>query len=249
MDLSQKYLKPSNQKQLLDLLNLEQPSFSKIVVDSSAFIDHPLSQIAKKFTPNSIDVFYRQFDIGMEVYVCDECGSLYHSLFRGKRDQNFLRVLHGFLRSVVQRSILSQKDFEENFGIYPIHFYEILEARDNTFNVKQKNITRAIPTPLFSVKAIAHVTDAGNIIFDFYCNDQEFSAASFGEQLEMVVAQFILSQREGPKYYPIYLTDLDLTLARAHISKNHNLQISHYLHFKERIEFRLNQTIGILLNA
>ena len=244
----------SSEQNVVDYLAKEQRNFSDIVIDSHTLKNHPLRNIIQLIKPNRIELFFRRFDIGMEIYACDERGSIAHTLYHGQRDYNPLRALHRFLRSVTQRQIRQYPDnFPEaslDFGVFPIVFYELEQNNDRSYRCMQRNVSKEISgASKFEVRAIAHLDKNDEVTFDFSCDDQVFSAFSFGEQLDIVVAQYILAQRESEENYPVYLTDMDLTLAENTLSENGRLQVSHYLKIKEQLESRLNQAIGILLNA
>lgn len=239
----------TNPNALLAHLGEEQTKPSPIVLDSNALHLHPLRPICSHTKAQSVSVFYHRFDIGMEIFVVDEKGSIHYTLLRGCKDHNPLKSLHRFLRATINREARSNPAFSGDFGIFPIHFYELSKNITNQYGCVSKRISTELPSPaLFDVKAIAHPVN-DNVVFDFYCDDQEFSAVSFGEQLELVVAQFILSRRADNNRYPIYITDIDLSLCAGKISENGELQINHYLTIKSDLEFKLNQAIGILLKA
>lgn len=239
----------TNIKALEAHLGKEQRKPSPIILDSSALPHHPLRAICAAVKPQSLTVFYHRFDIGMEIYVVDEKSSIQYTLLRGCKNYNPLKSLHRFLRAAINREARTNATFSGDFGIFPIHFYELKKSPSGQFTCSSKRVSTELPTPaLFDVKAIAHEVNE-QILFDFYCDDQEFSALSFGDQLELVVAQFILSRREDSNRYPIYITDIDLSLCSSKISDNGELQINHYLTIKSDLEFKLNQAIGILLKA
>ena len=121
-----------------------------------------------------------------------------------------------------------------DFGIYPINFFELTKKTDQSFQATAKKVSPELQHAfMFEVKAIAHKDPNNQVHFDFYCDDQEFSSLSFGEELYLVVAQFILSRRKEHKNYPIYITDLDLSLVTDEYSEQNELQITHYPHNKE----------------
>ena len=234
---------------MIDSLSAEQTKYSQIILDSSALKTHPVRYLLNKCQPNAVDVFFSRFDIGMEIYISDENGSLFHQIYRG-HNNNPLKVLHHFLRAVTQRQIRNSSTAPD-FGIYPIHFYELENKRGgNAFSCTPRTISTELdPKSKFDVRAIAHLDNSNNLHFDFYCDDQEFSAMSFGDQLDLVVAQFITARRMEREHYPIYITDMDLSLATSKVSENGKLQVVHYLRQKTRLELRLNQAIGVLINA
>lgn len=240
----------NDETHLLRALAEEQKEYSSINVDSRCLRDSPIPTIAGKMRRNTIGVFYRRFDIGMETYVVDEKGSISHFIDRGQRDHNPLIPLHRFLRAAINRQARSQPELLADFGICPIYFYEMQRRPGQLMNARQTPISQNThQTNMFEVKAIAFSDDDEQIQFDFYCDDQEFSSRSFRDQLFLVVAQFILSRRNNGENYPIYMTDLDLSLCEHILAKEGQLQISHYLYIKNKLETKLNEAIGVLVKA
>ncbi len=228
---------------LLHWLAEEHESFSKIIFDTNACQHQPIKVIAPLCKPNAITVFYLAFDIGIEFFISDEKGSIFHTILRGGRNYNPLKPLHSFLRSVTQRQTRLDEELSIDFGVFPIYFYEVRKQQKHYFCRKQ-NIEKESGTSKFDVKAVAYLDESNRLKFDFHCEDQEFSGASFGDQLYEVVAQYIIAQRTLSPSYPIYITDIDLSLVQHQLSGGNRLQLIHYLKTKEVLENRLNQAIG-----
>ena len=240
----------SKEHRLVEYLSEEQQKASPVVVDVEARPKHPLHIISKAHKKESISVFYRRFDIGMELYVMDEKCSLSHLVLRGRNDYSPLVPLHRFLRTIILRQARLYHEFTSDFGIYPISFTEIQKDQQNIYSGARRKITTEINhEEKLEVKAVAHSDKNGKINFDFYCESQEFAAVAFGEQLDIVVAQYIIKHRKSGGSYPVYISDLDLSLCIKEISKNGTLQVGHYLKIKNMLEARLNQAIGILVRA
>jgi adenylate cyclase class 1 len=239
-----------NEDTLITALSAGQKSFSSIKISKNGFKHSLLPIISAKMKRNTISVAFKKLDIGMSIMVADERGSITQVVLRGRREQSPLIPLHRFLRSVVKRQARSQPELLSDFGICPIYFYEAHDQIPNPNAAKQIPISQNIQqTDLFEVKAIAHTDDNQNIEYDFYCDDQEFSSHSFKDQLHIVVAQFILARRKNGENYPIYITDLDLSLCSHLIAEQDQLQTSHYLKIKHALETKLNQAIGVLVRA
>lgn len=239
-----------NENILIEALSKEQKQFSRIKLAKNAFKKTLLPIIAEKMKRNTISVVYQKLDIGMKILVADEKGSLSQVILRGRREQSPLIPLHRFLRAVVKRQARSQPELLSDFGICPIYFYDANTATTSPAHIKQTPISQNISqTHMFEVKAIAHTDDNHNIEYDFYCDDQEFSSHSFKDQLHIVVAQFILARRKNGENYPIYITDLDLSLCGSLIATDGRLQITHYLKIKNALETKLNEAIGVLVRA
>jgi len=102
---------------------------------------------------------------------------------------------------------------------------------------------------MLEVKDMAHPQEDESIQYDLSCDDQEFSSQSFSDQMYVVVVQCILARRTHGEYYPIYNTDLDLSLVNTLVSPKSELQIKHYLEIKYALEEKLNAAIGVLVKA
>ncbi len=238
-----------SEAELIDFLSVDQKKYSPLVIDSNALHKHPLRIISGKSKSNCIDIFFHRFDIGVELYLVDEKGSVSHLAFRGRRNHNPLKTLHRFLRAVLNREALTNPDFDIDFGIFPINFYELHHDNHHRYAATSRAVTpESGEIAKFEVKATAHFHNE-QIRYDFHCDNQEFLAQDFNEQLFMVVAKYILSRRQVGENYPVYLTDLDLGLAKDAICDYGQLQITHYINIKHQLEYQLNQAIGILLNA
>ena len=240
----------SSDKVLIASLADSQKAFSSVVADSRCLRNTPIPLLAAKMRRNTITVVYRRFHIGMETYIADEKGSISHAVFRGQRDHNPLIPLHRFLRSAINRQARSQPDLLSDFGICPIYFHEIIPQPGKILSSRQTPVSQSTrQTNIFEVKAIAYSDENNQIQYDFYCDDQEFAYRSFRDQLFLVVAQFILSRRRRGEDYPIYMTDLDLSLCTNIVEPDGDLQITHYLKIKTELESKLNKAIGVLINA
>lgn len=240
----------TNEDALIDSLEGAQAQFSPIVIDKRALRDTPLPLISNKMSEGSVNIFYRRFDIGMETYIVDEKGSLTYEKFRGLMNYNPLVPLHRFIRAAINRQARTNPEITSDFGIRPIYFFELVSRPREAIHAVQKQIPqKSVNNLLFDVRAVAHTDGDRRLLYDFVCDDQEFSSETFGEQLFLVVAQFVLSRRQADETYPIYLTDLDLSLATKALSPDRPLQITDYLRIKNFLEFKLNQAIGILMKA
>lgn len=238
--------------QLIEHLGHEQAKYSAIVFESQSLVNHPLKIMAKTIKPGGIYVFYRLVDMGIEIYVADERGSMTHSTYRGRKDHNPLKPLHRFMRSVIQRQLLANNELVADFGIFPIHFFQLIASHNKNFSVIRKQVSpESIQEYNLDICATAYtqnVTDEhGNtrkhLTYDIHCGDQIFLYQEHGKQLFAIVAEFVVSYRKNNDTYPIYLSDLNLHLWKDNETDIVDLQISHYLRIKNALEFQLNKAI------
>jgi adenylate cyclase class 1 len=97
-----------------------------------------------------------------------------------------------------------------------------------------------------NIKAIAEMDSEQQLRYTIFCDEQEFSALSYGEQLFSAVANYIVQRRKQGERYPCYITDLDLSLCQDTIAQQTGLQLGHYLHLKSELEDKLNQALALL---
>ncbi len=239
----------SKEHQLINFLGEEQNKASPIVMDVEARPLHPLQIISRYHRKETVSVFYRRFDIGMEMFVLDDRCSLSHFVLRGRQDYNPLVPLHRFLRTIIVRQTRLYQEFTSDFGIYPVNFIELQKDNHNVYHASKKRVPSEWPDDKLEVKAVAHLDGNQKLLFDFYCDGQEFAAVAFDDQLDIVIAQHILKHRKTDVSYPVYISDLDLSLVADYLAPSSKLQLSHYLKIKNVLEVRLNQAIGILIRA
>ncbi|MBX2857057.1 MAG: class I adenylate cyclase [Cellvibrionaceae bacterium] len=240
----------TDKKFLMDYLSLAQTYPSKIILDSKTLQRDPLEAIFSRLNPPTISVIYQRFDFGWELFVAGEQGALQQFVLRGSPDFNPLVSLHHFLRNVLKRENLASNSRPPDFGVKTIEFYELIPSPADGFSCQRRSVpSESKASCSFALTANGHLDNNEQIVFDFYCDDQSFSATSLGEQLYTVVAQSILSRRQSGENYPVYLTDLDLNLCRKRLCKTGYLQTSHYLHYKKTIEQNLNQCLGRVLHG
>ncbi len=239
----------SKEQALIKHLGEDQSKTSPFVVDVEARPLHPLHLLSKLHQQESISVFYRRFDIGMEIFVIDERGSLSHFVLRGRRDYNPLIPLHRFLRTVALRQSHLYPNPQSDFGVFPVNFFELQKDDLGLFYANKKRVPADFKDDKLDVKAVAHFDDKDSMNFDFYCENQEFASVAFEDQLDIVVAQYILKHRKNDENYPVYISDLDLSLVAEKVADKGHLQTAHYIRIKNILEVRLNQAIGILVRA
>ncbi len=74
-----------------------------------------------------------------------------------------------------------------------------------------------------------------------YCDGQEFSSLEYGgDALFQKVAEQIKEVRSGIEDYPIYITDIDIPPQSLGAELTSQLQTTHFLKQKQKIEDRLN---------
>lgn len=233
--------------QLIEHLSSDQAQYSPIVFDSQSIKYHPIKEMTKKSKSGAIYVFYRLFDTGIDIYIIDEKGSLVHFTYRGRKDHNPLNPLHRFVRTIIQRQLLTK-----NFDAFPVYFFQYKQVQKNDFKLTKKVISPESNQNLnLEVCATAYNKNITNesgeaqkhLTYDFHCGDQTFRHQEHGKDVFSAVARYVILHRKNNDTYPIYLTDLNLTLWKKCESELADLQISHYLRIKNVLELQLNKAV------
>lgn len=255
----------SSDDMLIDFLGQEQHRYSPIVLDSQAFKNHPLRCISEHARPKTISVYYRNFDMGIEIFTIDERGSLSHSVYRGRKDHNPLRPLHRFIKTCLQRQAIASNTDEHDFTHMNIAFFQLVTRNQNgqqNLIAEPRSISCDSQTlPGFEVKAIVwdiypelqpdnletlHKQKPWTMDYEFSCENKQFCTHEFGPHTFHAVAEYILELRQNYRRYPIYISDLDLSLSGQNSPSLQKLQTNHYLRIKNALEFQLNRALRAL---
>ncbi|MCE3251020.1 MAG: adenylate cyclase [Cellvibrio sp.] len=235
-------------EKLLEKLAQAQSDFSPIVIDRYGLRDKALRIICEQVKQRGIYVFYQLEHTQAHITVIDEKGSVFTTKTEYHDQQTLLRPLVNFINATIQRQLLDG----DYTGALPetkdIVIYELVG------NIKQQQghaERRQLQTDLsqlhfINIKAIAEMDHEQQLRFTIYCNEQEFSALSYGDDLFKAVASYIIRRRQYGELYPCYITDLDLSLCHDIIAQQTGLQLGHYLQLKSELERKLNAALDAL---
>jgi len=94
-----------------------------------------------------------------------------------------------------------------------------------------------------SLQVLADADSHGHQQFTILAGEREFSTWEHGGSLFMQVAEYVLAQRRDGATYPIYITDLDLSLRFRQVNGIRTLRPLDLLTFKKRIELLLTRAL------
>jgi adenylate cyclase, class 1 len=143
---------------------------------------------------------------------------------------------------------LHNSDYQATPHNQEINLYEL----SGSFKLQQGRVeARKLHSDLsqlhyINIKAIAELDDEQQLRFTIFCNEQEFSALAYGDDLFKAVASYIVRRRQHGERYPCYITDLDLSLCHDTLAQQTGLQLGHYLQLKSELENKLNSALKIL---
>jgi adenylate cyclase class 1 len=229
-----------------------QSQYNPIVMDRYAAKNSVLPLITETDLPDTIQVFIQPDINGNNLFILDECGSLFFSQSQHTDQDALLNATHQFLSSVQYRQKLgygraggnssSTGQPSTNYGMCDISYY-LIKQRDNSrkhYLELQHVDDLANGANFLNVQAIAEPDMDGQLSFNVYCDQQEFSQLTLGASFYSEIASYLLSCRSGHANYPCYITDLDIRSANTQ-----NQSTIQYLRCKRQIERKLNAAIQL----
>ncbi|HSB96593.1 MAG TPA: class I adenylate cyclase, partial [Spongiibacteraceae bacterium] len=237
-----------NYSALLELLGRVQRSYSPIVLDRNCLPNSVLATISQSARAERVQIFYKRRDATADIFVVDEMGSLYSFSTPFRDEHSLLKPLHQFMQSTLFRQRSETQQFVgsapdilfDNSEHNAIEYYEIVSE------LTPAHVERRTPSPAdssysFNVQAIADYDFNGNLIFNIYCDQQEFTELELGDAIYDTAARYIFSRRSSREPYPCYITDIDLSRC---VSDAGSTQTVHYLRYKQRLERALNEALN-----
>lgn len=237
-----------NYAALLELLGRVQRTFSPIVLDRNCLPGSLLEGIAQLARADCIRVIYQRGENNVaDVFVIDEMGSLYNFTTPFRDEHTLLQPLHQFMLAALFRQGSETAEFVggthdvllETGAPRSIEYYEVVSAAP--VYIERRTLPPQPGAQFFNVQAIADYDFNGSLIFNVYCEQQEFTQLELGDALYDTVARYILSQRSDKERYPCYITDIDLSRC---VNDVNGPQTVHYLRYKQRLERALNDALA-----
>ena len=236
-------------QQLLHGLAERQQRYSTITLDPHTLANTPLAVACKnlqayaKLAESAVQIFYYQNTHSNTLFIFDEKGSLLVTQSYDTQASSQIRQLYRFLNAILYRQYTNE-DIDPETSLTPF-----IRCQEIIFNAQEKiyllNPQQASETKIghkyFEVQALGELTKSGDMRFTIYCDHEEFCAFEYGEDLFAEVATYILSQRKTSKFYPCYITDLDLSSCRS--ENGQPLQTIQFLQYKYTLEQALNKAL------
>ncbi len=243
-----------NVAELIKRLGQNQSHYSPIIFDRHALPNSAIAAICPTMSKNSVQVYFQDNgDKTATVYYVDERGSIltYNQPFVDTH--RLMNPIDTFIQSTLYRqsaseSISNKGEDEDNYFIETqVLYYEIKFTSPDQppkvipFTLPSSRLTAQHDA--FSVQAIAELGPHNKPIFNIYCDQNEFSAADWGQGLYPAIARFILSRRKSGETYPCYVSDLDLS-SMGLTTGSGNTQTIDYLRYKLEIDNAINDALS-----
>jgi adenylate cyclase class 1 len=235
-------------EKLLARLAQTQSDFSPIVIDRYGLRDKPLRIICEYMQQRGVYVFYHVAHTRAQITIIDERGSVFTTNAEYHNQQTLLRPLINFINAAMQRQLIDGNSNSTLPDTKNIAIYELVGNIKQQQGRAERRVLHSDLSQLhfINIKAIAEMDSDQQLRFTIYCNEQEFSALAYGDELFRAVASYIVRRRQHGERYPCYITDLDLSLCHDTIAQQAGVQLGHYLQLKSELENKLNSALSAL---
>jgi adenylate cyclase, class 1 len=215
--------------------------FNMIKFDSSCHLAGILPDVYAHNRDGRVQVFAQARTGRADVYVLDERGLLLVQHQDCYTVEALLQHYRRFLESALPRCFGTPAD-DEQIADIKVDTAEIITT-DQGPRFKPYVDDLAATTAYLSVQVLADADSNGHQQFTIYCGHKEFSTWDYGGSLFVAVAEYIRSCRSGAEAYPIYITDLDLSMLFRNLIGVESLRSLDLLSYKKRIEIRLTRAM------
>ncbi len=228
------------------LRNLGAPNskFSPVLFDNQTHASKIIQELFRYNKSERIQLFFSTSNNMADIYIIDENGSLFFQTMPFHDSKALINHFDLFFKSTINRRTFLILDTESNIENLEIEFHSIHHDKNKKLHLKKLDYeNKENDCEFFNIQVIGSPDDEHNSLVVF-CEDKEFSYIEFGKELFNVVANYIIKQRANGQKYPIYITDIDISLGLINQIESNSLQTIHYLNYKKRIEDKLNQAIS-----
>lgn len=218
-----------SEEQLLQELAKPHDEFSEVYFDETVF-NSPLVPCLYSFNKaHTIQIFYLSENNNISIFVLDEFGALFTQKYS---NASYTQVLNNYLLFLES---VSDHFFQQTPT--QLKLYKINKNSPVDFTVQIETWT----TPTLSELDISVIVEEStSSSYYIYCNDIEFNAVNFGDQVFNKAANYIHNFRSSNEIYPIYISDIDISRSVLNENNEDQLQTIHYLNYKKKIEAKLN---------
>lgn len=232
-----------NYENLLKRLGEKQEHYSPIVFERHTLPTSNLAAACITMRPNTVQVYLSvNTEKQADFLIIDERGSLFSYQQEMFNARNLLQSLDTFLQSALYRqSTTSSFHNHSQFIDMDVLYYQMLPDQNGLPRVEGFALHDHLSAQhAFSIQAIAVNGSDNKLLFNIFCDEQEFSAVDWGNELYSSVARFILARRKSGARYPCHISDLDLTTLNSQLR---GLQTLDYLRLKQEVEDGINTAL------
>ena len=238
------YERHDSRQELMRQLAAPTTGYSPLYADPHALGDTPLPTLFEHNRPGRIQLFFQPTGAVAQAYVLDERGSLFHQEVEFRSDSAVLAHFERFFFSVLpRRHYVQGSPGAEKMREEVIYHRVEMDAHGEWVLTRIQPREEQTKRRYFNLQVIGERGGTGQSLFTIYCDEREFSSLEHGDGLFQAVARYILSRRKGGERYPLYITDVDISQLLSGEGSG-EVQTIHFLHYKKRIEERLNDQLS-----
>ncbi len=227
---------------LLEQLEQPQDRYMPVVLDRYAALNDPLLRVVCQASePDTVQVFYRVHGERMQIWVIDERGSLNVWGRPVTGAMAVLRALLYFLENVTERRALRQGDAP--IMLAGVRCCELVRRGREWHPEYRPDPGSDGPGSGVQVQAVGVQSGGGELAFDLFCDDQEFSVQEYGDQLIPALAHYLRSRYPQENPCQVWVTDLNLPHDLDPRAYRQDIQTSQYLHYRRQLEQALDRAL------
>lgn len=206
-----------------------------------------LPAVLKHAQPGQLQIYACVRNKRADVYIVDERGAVLVQRPECHSVDCLLRQYRRFVDNALPRC-LSAEDHTTVTSGDNIATYAINLGERGQVQFERHTADHAVDDEYLRLSVFADVDANGQQHFTIYVAEREFSTWNHGASLFEQVAEFVLAQRAEDKAYPIYITDLDLSLRYRRATHTQHLMPFDLLRIKKVIELKLTHALRSLEN-
>ena len=204
-----------------------------------------LPYIYKHNKANQVQFFYFNHIKNVDIYILDDFGDLYYQRLAIEQQNVHINHYILFLNSIINRMLFDPSrdmmmgfDNEIELSIYK------MSKQSNNLEINKQNANQfPLPKQFLNIQAIGNPSSDSTQHFSIFCDDTEFSALDYGNNVYHELASYVVKNRPSGLRYPIYITDMDLSTELMESEGFQSIHISQLLKYKQEIENKLNLAI------
>lgn len=238
-----------NHAGLIKSLGNPKALFSDIEFDAGCSGVDVLKCIFAKNRADVIQLFVLERAGEADVYALDEFGALFTHRQECYRVEMILDQYVRFMQNLVKNHPQDIATAEQFLDDRLVELYRLQPQAHDAYLALQVPTTLQMGNDYLSLRVFVDTDGAGNQQFTVFCEDEEFSSVEHGGRLFVSIAEHILARRGKNETYPIYITDLELSIRFKNQRGIDNQQTIHLLNYKKRIERQLTRALQHDLSA
>ncbi|NOT84545.1 MAG: adenylate cyclase [Methylococcaceae bacterium] len=221
----------STKAQLYKVLSTPQDNFCHTVFDSEIGINTLISIIYTFNQPGKIQFFYLSDATEITVYILDEKGALFKQQHALINIDQLLQHYSMFLEDMLKRYFSGRE--------LCVDYYEMLQMPSKGLSCRTVSLKSLSVPPQLAIRLKAEQAEDKVIRYHINCNERVFTTREYGAAVFSQASDFIAHYRRDHRHSNLQLTTVEVPLSVMGVSGPEQLQSIHVLHYKQKIEARL----------